>query len=80
MAYGRLIAKPLPESMLTCQLAHDDNIRMKFYFKDNIFMKENAFEYVVCKIAVIFRTLVWLNTWSLAKHMVKVGLGDKKNE
>ena len=47
-------AKPLPEPLLAyCQVDPVEHILLKFHLKSNVFMLENWFENVICKMMAI---------------------------
>ena len=70
MAWGLSSAKPLSEPMQTnCQLDPKEHKSMQFYSKFKIFIKENSFENVVCKMALLQSCLgTWIpifNCWGV---------------
>ena len=57
-------ATPLSEPVWTyCQLDPKEHISMKFYnWNSNVFIQENGFEHVVCKMAAMLSRGRWVNT------------------
>ena len=63
MACRMIGAKQLSEPMLEyCQLDHKDNLQWNCKWKSYIFIQENTFENVVCKISAIWPRLQYINT------------------
>ena len=57
-------AKPLPESMLTCQLDPYEQTSVNLNRNSKLFVHENASQNIVCELAATLSKGQWVNnTW-----------------